>query len=156
MYVLSKTPCGLSPPSPVPFWTILLESPAAEQHPKNIKNGPPNLRKSRSGGVWKGPGAVLGAILGHLGSKLRLQAALAIFGRAWMGQDGAKMSPKGAKRSQVGAKLAGSCGQDAPRSTQERLLGAMLGASWPIWGAFLEYLAEKAAKQKTLKNQKFS
>ena len=31
----------------------------------------------------------------------------------------------------------------------------MLGASWPIWGAFLRHLAEKAAKQKTLKNLRF-
>ena len=96
------------------------------------------------------------AILGHLGSKLRLEAALAIFGRPWKGQDGAKMGPKGAKMSQVGAKLAGSCGQEAPRSTQEGLLGVMLGASWQIWGAFLGHLAEKAAKQKTVKEFKFS
>ena len=60
-----------------------------------------------------------------------------------------KMGPKGAKRSQVEAKLAGSCGQEVPRTIQERLLGAMLGASWPIWEPFLEHLAEKAAKQKT-------
>ena len=109
-----------------------------------------------SGGVWEGLGAVLGAIWGHLGSKLRLEAALAIFGRPWKSQDGAKMGPKGAKRSQVEAKLAGSCGQEAPRSTQERLLGAMLGASWPIWEPFLGHLAEKAAKQKTFKNHRFS
>ena len=109
-----------------------------------------------SGGVWECLGAVLGAIWRHLGSKLRLEAALAIFGRPWKGQDGAKMGPKGAKRSQVEAKLAGSCGQEAPRSTQEGLLGAMLGASWPIWGAFLEHLAEKAVKQKTHQNCKFS
>ena len=98
----------------------------------------------------------MGAILGHLGSKLRLEAELAIFGRPWKGQDGAKMSPMGAKMGQVGAKLAASCGQEAPRSTQERLLGAMLGASWPIWEPFLGHLAEKAAKQKTLKNFRFS
>ena len=35
---ISKTPCGLAPPSPVPLWTILLESPAAERHGKNMKN----------------------------------------------------------------------------------------------------------------------
>ena len=98
----------------------------------------------------------MGAIWGHLGSKLRLEAALAIFGRPWKSQDGAKMGPKGAKRSQVEAKLAGSCGQDAQRSTQEGLLGVMLGASWQIWGAFLGHLAEKAAKQKTIKNIGFS
>ena len=121
-----------------------------------LKNGPQTQEKSMSGGVWEGLGAVLGAIWGHLGSKLRLEAALAIFGRPWKSQDGAKMGPKGAKRSQVEAKLAGSCGQEAPRSTQERLLGAMLGASWPIWEPFLGHLAEKAAKQKTLKNLRFS
>ena len=66
------------------------------------------------------------------------------------------MGPEGAKRSQVEAKLARSCGQEAPRSTQERPIGAMLGASWPIWGAILGHLVEKAAKQKTLKNLRFS
>ena len=66
------------------------------------------------------------------------------------------MGPMGAKMGQVGAKMAGSCGQEAPRSTQEGLLGAMLGASWPIWGAFLGHLAEKASKQKTFKNPRFS
>ena len=98
----------------------------------------------------------MGAILGHLGSKLRLEADLAIFGRPWKGQDGAKMGPMGAKMGQVGAKMVGCCGQEAPRSTQEGLLGAMLGAPWPIWGAFWGHLAEKAAKQKTSKNLRFS
>ena len=91
----------------------------------------PNLRKiDLRGKVWEGLGAVSGAILGHLGSKLRLEAALAILGRPWKGQDGAKMGPKGAKRSQVEAKLAGSCGQEAPRSTQERLFGVC----WELCG----------------------
>ena len=45
--------------------------------------------------------------------------------RARIGQDGTKMS-------QVGAMLAGVCGQEAPRSTQEGAIGAMLGASWPM------------------------
>ena len=58
--------------------------------------------------------------------------------------------------SQVGAKLAERWGQEAPGSTQEGLLGVMLGASWQIWGAFLGHLAEKAAKQKTFKNLWFS
>ena len=98
----------------------------------------------------------MGAILGHLGSKLRLEAELAIFGRPWKGQDGAKMGPMGARIGQVGAKMAGSCGQEAPRSTLEGLLGAMLGASWPILGAFLGHLAEKASEQKTSKNLRFS
>ena len=98
----------------------------------------------------------MGAIWGHLGSKLRLEADLAIFGRPWKGQDGAKMGPMGAKMGQVGAKMVGCCGQEAPRSTQEGLLGAMLGAPWPIWGAFWGHLAEKAAKQKTSKNLRFS
>ena len=39
----------------------------------------------------------------------------------------------------------------APSSPSWVLLGAMLGASWPIWGAILGHLVEKAAKQKTLK-----
>ena len=116
---------------------------------------PQTVEKSTSGWVWEGLGAVFVAIWGHLGSKLRLEADLAIFGRPWKGQDGAKRGPKGAKRSQVGTKLAGSCGQEAPRSTQEGLLGAMLGAPWPIWGAFWGHLAEKAAKQKTKKTEGF-
>ena len=45
-------------------------------------------------GVWEGLGAVSAAILGHLGSKVRLEAAVAIFGRPWKGQDGTKMGPK--------------------------------------------------------------
>ena len=63
------------------------------------------MKNQCPGGVWEGLGAVSGAILGHLGSKLRLEAALAIFGRPWKGQDGAKMGPEGAKMSQVGSKL---------------------------------------------------
>ena len=66
---------------------------------------------------------------------------------AKMSPRGAKMSPRGAKISQLDAKLEESCGQEAPRSTQEGLLGAMLAASWPIWGAFWVHLGEKAAKQ---------
>ena len=116
----------------------------------------PKRKKNRRPRGLGGSGGGLGSDLGHLGSKLRLEAALAIFSRPWKSQDGAKMGPKEVKRSQVEAKLAGSCGQDAPRSTQERLLGAMLGASWPIWGAILGHLVEKAAKQKTLKNFGFS
>ena len=97
------------------------------------------------GGIW----ALWGAVLNQVGLGNGFGQFWADFGQRWKGQDGAKMGPKGAKRSQVGAKLAGSCGQEAPRSTQERLLGAMLGASWPIWGALLGHLVEKAAKQKT-------
>ena len=91
----------------------------------------------------------------HLGSKLRLEADLAIFGRPWKGQDGAKMGPKGAKRSQVEAKLAGSCGQEAPRNTQEGHFGVKLRASWPIWKAFWRHLEQKAGKQKAFKTLKF-
>ena len=97
------------------------------------------------GGVW----APLGAVLDHLGSKLVLEGVLANFGRRWKGQDGAKMDPEGAKMGHVGAKLAGLCGQEAPRSTQEGLVGAMLGALRPIWGAFGKHFDEKPEKQKT-------
>jgi len=68
---------------------------------------------------------------------------LAILGRPWKGQDGAKMDTDAAKLA-------------ARWRTQEGLLGAMLGASWQIWGAFLGHLAENAAKQKTFKNFRFS
>ena len=50
-FSISKTPCGLSPPSPVPFWSILFESPAAEHHAKIVKNWFPNLRKIV---IWRG------------------------------------------------------------------------------------------------------
>ena len=55
--------------------------------------------------VWRGSGAVLGAVLGQLGSKLVLEGVLANFGRPREGQDGAKMGPEGAKMGQVGAKM---------------------------------------------------
>ena len=71
-------------------------------------------------------------VLDHLASKLLLEAVLANLGRHRKGHDGAKMDPKGAKMGQVGAMLAGSCGQEAPRSTQEGLVGAMLGVLWPM------------------------
>ena len=59
-YTLSKTPCGLSPPSPVPFWTILLESPAAEQHAKNVSDDFGRffftfLKARPFGARWAGP-----------------------------------------------------------------------------------------------------
>ena len=97
----------------------------------------------------------MGAIWGHLGSKLRLEAALAIFGRPWKSQDGAKMGPKGAKRSQVEAKLAGSCGQEAPRSTQEGLFGAMLGAPWQFGEHFGDILPKRPQSKKPAKNLGF-
>ena len=112
---------------------------------RKAKSVPKSL-KSRSAGVWK---AFLGVswtpwwqVFGEMCAKIAPR--------------GAKMSPRGAKIRQLDAMLEESCGQEAPRSTQERLLGAMLGASWPIWGAFLGHLAEKAAKQKTLKNLRLS
>ena len=61
------------------------------------------------------------------------------------------MSPRGAKISQLDAKLEESCGQEAPRSTQEAHLGVMLRASWPIWSAFWKHLEQKAGKQKPSK-----
>ena len=81
-----------------------------------------------SGGVLGGVWALLGALLDHLGSKLVLEAVLANLGQRWKGQDGAKMDPESAKMGHVGAKLAGLCGQEAPRSTQEGQVGAMLAA----------------------------
>ena len=90
--------------------------------PEPKKNRPPG----RSGGG-------LGGDLGHLGSKLRLEAALAIFGRPWKGQDGAKTGPKGTKMNQVGAKFAGSCGQEAPRWPKRE-------PRWPSGGPLGSYL----------------
>ena len=143
---LSKTPCGLAPLSPVPLWTIFFGEPRCGTPPKKHEKLTPEPNKNRRPErVWEGLGAVSEAILGHFGSKLCWEAALAIFGRPWKGQDGAKMDPKGAKM-----------GQEAPRSTQEGLLGAMLGASWPIWEAFWGHLGEKTAKQRTFKNYMFT
>ena len=71
---------------------------ASKIEPKTFKNG--GLE-----GVRRGSGAVLGAVLGHLGSKLVLEGVLANFGRPREGQDGAKMGPRGAKMGQVGAKM---------------------------------------------------
>ena len=68
---------------------------------------------------------------------------------------GAKMRPRGAKISQFDAKLEESCGQEAPRSTQEGHLGVMLKASWPIWKVFWRHLEQKVGKQKTFKNSMF-
>ena len=99
--------------------------------------------------MWGGLGAVLRAIWGHLGSALLLEAVLANLGRPWKAEDGAKMGPRGAKMGEMGAQMAASCDQEVPRSTQERLVGAMLGASSPIWGAFGGHLCEKAGKRKT-------
>ena len=56
--------------------------------------------------------------------------------RAKIAPRGAKMSPRGAKISQLDAKLEESCGQEAPRSTQEAHVGVLLRASWTIWRAF--------------------
>jgi len=95
-----------------------------------------NEEKSISGGVLGGVWAFLGAVLDHLGSKLVLEGVLANFGQGWKGQDGAKMEPESSKMGHVGAKLTGFCGQEAPRSTQEGPVGAMLGALEAIWGAF--------------------
>jgi len=102
------------------------------------------------GSVW----AVLGAVLDHLGSKLVLEAVSANFGRRWKGQDGVRMGPESAKMRHVGAKLAGLCGQEAPRNIQKGLVGAMLGALRRIWGAFGNILM-KIFKQKTVKNLRF-
>ena len=64
---------------------------------------------------------------------------------------GAKMSPRGAKIRQLDAMLEESCGQEAPRSTQEAHFGVMLKASWPIWKAFWGHLEQKDGKQKPSK-----
>ena len=79
-----------------------------------------------SGGVLGGVWALLGALLDHLGSKLVLEAVLANLGRHQKGQVGAKVDRKCCKIPQVGAKLAGLCGQEAPRSSQESQVGCKL------------------------------
>ena len=70
----------------------------SKMDPKTFKNG--GLEGAR-----RDSGAVLGTVLGHLGSKLVLEGVLANFGRPREGQDGAKMGPRGAKMGQVGAKM---------------------------------------------------
>ena len=92
---------------------------------RKAKSVPKSL-KSRSAGVWK-------AFLG-----VSWTTWWQVFGemRAKIAPRGAKMSPRGAKISQLGAKLEESCGQEAPRSTQEAHLGVMLRASWAILKAF--------------------
>ena len=92
------------------------------------------------GGIW----ALLGAVLKQVGLGNGFGQFWADFGQRWKGQDGAKMGPKSAKMGHVGAKLAAFFGQEAPRSIQEGLVGAMLGALQSIWGAFGEHFDEKA------------
>ena len=70
----------------------------SKMDPKTFKNG--GLEGAR-----RDSGAVLGTVLGHLGSKLVLEGVLANLGRPREGQDGAKMGPRGAKMDQVGAKI---------------------------------------------------
>ena len=118
--ILSKTPCGLSPPSPVPFRTILLESPAAEQR----KNGPPNLRKSTSGllapsCVWK-----------------PIWPFLAGPGRAKLEPRWAQKAPRGAKLRPHWRDLAAKRRQEAPKrsylASRWEILGKSGGHFWDI------------------------
>jgi len=67
--------------------------------------------------------------------------------RAKIAPRGAKMSPRGDKIRQLDAMLEESCGQEAPRSTQEAHLGVMLRASWSIWKAFRDILSKKLASK---------
>ena len=103
--------------------------PRCGTQPKKLKKLTPKPCKIE---VWRGLGAVLWAVLGDLRSKLLSETILANFGRPWKAEDGAKMGPGSAKMGQMAAPMAASCDQKAPRSTQERQVGALLGASVPI------------------------
>ena len=95
------------------------------QSARKTKSVPKSL-KSRFAGVWKAFLGVSWATWWQVVGEMR----------AMMAPRGAKMSPRGAKISQLDAKLEESCGQEAPRSTQEAHVGVLLRASWTIWRAF--------------------
>ena len=75
-------------------------------------------------------------VVGEMRAKIAPRGAKMSPRGAKMSPRGAKMSPRGAKISQLDAKLEESCGQEAPRSTQEAHVGVLLRASWTIWRAF--------------------
>ena len=60
-----------------------------------------------------------------------------------------------AKMGQMAAPMAASCDQKAPRSTQERQVGALLGAYAPILEAFWGVFAKKRESEKPLKTLGF-
>ena len=134
------------------FGRSFLHDFAAERYPESKEKITSKWSKKRCLG---GQGAVLGTIWVHFRSKLFLEAILAHFGRPWKAENGAKMGPRSAKMGQVAAKMAASCDQKAPRSTQERLVGALLRASSPILELFGGHLCEKTGKRKTFKNRRF-
>ena len=80
--------------------------------------------------VWGVQVSVLGPMLASSWASLaHLEAMLGEMG-AKIAPRGAKMNPRGAKIRQLNAKLEESCGQEAPKNTQEAHLGVMLRASW--------------------------
>ena len=64
------------------------------------------------------------------------------------------MGPKGDKMGQVGAKLAGSCGQEAPRSTQEGYLASCWDFLANLEGIF-GTSCRKDCKPKRLQKHRF-
>ena len=131
--ILSKTPCGLSPPSPVPFWTILLESPAAEQHPKNMKKWTPKPEKIDVRGGLGGSG---GGLAGDLAPSWLQVAFGSRFGHFWLALEGPSRSQDGPKRRQEEPSWGQDGGMLRPRGAKKH----PRGATWRHVGSFLANL----------------